>query len=286
LNKFLSIIVTAVVLLAASCLSEDNKSMGEGAIAKAFDNYLFLSDIPYLHFGMHPADSINLVNSAIDNWLIEQLVFEKSTVQLPSSIKDEIDQKVADYQRELYAFAYEKEIVNQKMDTVIVDSSIVQYHEKYISEYLLEEPFLRFVYVKCDKEEYVQEVEDWMKDSIDIYNLEDFCSEELQVCHLYPDKWVSLKRFTDKLDGVDIDMKKVRSGDSFLIIKEENIHYLIRILEFKDEGEAAPLTFVRREIYSILLNKRKKEFLNSFYRELISNETVKGNVKIFENGQK
>ncbi|MCP4120966.1 MAG: hypothetical protein GY751_04370 [Bacteroidetes bacterium] len=286
MNKFFSIIVTAVVLLAASCLSEDNKSVGEGAIAKSFDNYLFISDIPYLQSGMHPADSINLVNSAIDNWLIEQLVFEKSTVQLPSSKKDEINQKVADYQRELYAFAYEKEIVNQKMDTVIVDSSIVQYHEKYTSEYLLEESFLRFVYVKCDKEEYVQEVEDWMKDSIDIYNLEDFCSEELQVCHLYPDKWVSLKRFTDKLDGVDIDMKKVRSGDSFLIIKEENIHYLIRILEFKDEGQAAPLTFVRREIYSILLNKRKKEFLNSFYRELISNETVKGNVKIFENGQK
>jgi len=234
---------------------------------------------------MHPADSINLLNSAIDNWLIEQLIAERSSFELPPSAKSELDQKVEDYRNELYAFAYEKEIVQQKMDTLISDSNIIRYYDNYISDYLLEEPFLRFVYVKCDKKEFVNEVEEWMKDSLDIYNLEDFCSEELQVCHLYPEKWVSLNKFENKLEGVEIDMKKVRSGDTFLKIKEENIHYLIRILEFKDEGQAAPLTFVRKEIYSILLNKRKKEFLNSFHRELISSETVKGNVKIYENDQ-
>lgn len=266
----------------AACESQAPKQPEEGVVARAYDNYLLLSSIEGLKPGMHPADSINLVHNAVDHWLVEQLVYEQARMQLSPQELADIDRKVSEYQKELYTFAYEREVVQQKMDTTLADSAIMAYYDRYLSEYLLQEPHLRFVYVKCDKPGLVREVEGWMRDSVDLYNLEDFCSEELQVCHLYPERWVSLTRFSERMGDLDPDMAKVRSGDAYLKIKQENIHYLIRILEFKDAGQPAPVTFVRKEISSILLNRRKKEFLNAFHRELISSETVRGNVKIYK----
>jgi hypothetical protein len=169
------------------------------------------------------------------------------------------------------------------MDTTIQDTAVAAYYNAYIANYILDEPWLRFIFVRCDKEAFVKEIETWMTDSLDLYNLEDFCSIELQVCHLKPNQWISLKIFSEKMDGIQIDENKISAGNVFLKIKEGNLHYLIRVLEFKNKGEAAPLTFVERDIKSILRNKKKREFLNAFQHELISTETLKGNVKIYGN---
>ena len=141
---------------------------------------------------------------------------------------------------------------------------------------------MRFVYVKCDKKELLNEVEDWMKDTIDIHNLEDFCSEELQVCHLYPENWIAFEKFKSKFEGVDIDYSKVKSGDAYIKVKEDKVHYLVRVLEYKKEGSAAPLSFVKKDIYSILINRKKTEFINSFQKELLANELDNGNVKVLD----
>lgn len=265
-----------------SCSNEEKKNANKGAVAKAYDHYLFSSSIDIPPNGTNSADSINSVNDQINNWLIDQIIKEQSKNQLPSDIQREIEAKVEAYQNELYAFAYQKEITRQKMDTVIADTIISSYYEKYISNYLLDAPYLRFVYVKCDKKAFVKEIEEWIKDSIDIHNLEDFCTEELQVCHLYPEKWVSLKQFESKLSDVKLDMNKVKSGNAYFKIKEDNVHYLLRILEYKDKGEPAPLSFVKNDIQTILLNKKKVDFFNSLKQKLLKKEFDNGNVKIFE----
>lgn len=275
----------SALLALTSCSDPEKKIMGEGAVAKAYNNYLYMEDIQGLHKGMNPADSINVVNNAIDHWLTEQLVSEAARTQLPEKTRLAIQNKVESYANDLYRFAYEKEIIQQKMDTVLSDSAVQGYFDAFIANYLLDEAWLRFIYVRCDKPQFAGEVEAWIKDSIDLYNLEDFCSEELQVCHLYPNRWVSMKKFMEKLAESGVEAEKVRAGDAFIKIKKDNLHYFIRILEFRDKGEAAPLTFVENDIRSILLKKKKSDFLNAFHRELVSRETVKGNVKIFDNGQ-
>ncbi|MEZ5002234.1 MAG: hypothetical protein R2730_04285 [Chitinophagales bacterium] len=265
-----------------SCSNEEKKNANKGAVAKAYDEYLFSNSIELPPPGTNSADSINKINDQINKWLIDQIINEQSINQLPADIQKDIEYKVNAYRNELYAFAYQREITRQKMDTLIADSIIQNYYEKYISNYLLDAPYLRFIYVKCDKKTFVKEIEDWIKDSIDIHNLEDFCTEELQVCHLYPDSWVSQKQFDAKLGDIKLDMAKVRSGNAYFKIKEDNVHYLLRILEYKDKGDPAPISFVRNDIQTILLNKKKEDFFNSLKQRLLKKELDNGNVKIFE----
>lgn len=265
-----------------ACSNADKKNANHGAIAKAYDQYLYTSTLETVPNYNNPADSINELNNQINNWLISNIINEQSKTQLPATIRKDIEAKVETYRNELYAFAYEREITSQKMDTTLADSIIEGYYEKYISNYYLDQAYLRFIYIKCDKKEFVEEVESWLKDSIDIHNLEDFCKEELQACHLKPENWVSLKQFNTRLADVDIDMNSVKTGNTYFKIKDDNVHYLLRILEYKAKNEPAPLSFVKNDIQTILLNKKKVDFFNSLTHALLKKEMDNGNIKIFE----
>lgn len=275
-------IVGLFLLTWAGCETETTRHANGKVVARVYDQVLTINDVDGLAATKTPADSINLLNNAIQQWITEQLVAEKAKQVLPGSTVDEVNQKVDAYRNELLSFRYEKQLVNQKMDTSISDSALFRYYEQYIVDYLLDEAYLRFVYVKCDKRDLVEEVEAWMKDTIDIHNLEDFCSEELQACHLYPDRWVSLRKFREKLGEVEIDIAQVKLGDRYIKIKDENTHYLIRTLEFRDIGEPAPMSLVRKDVYTILLNRKKAQFLRDFHKELIASESINGNVKIYD----
>jgi hypothetical protein len=264
------------------CAKKDGKNAHQNAIAKAYDNYLYYSDLNLQERYDNQADSINDVNYQIKNWLLSNVVLKQSANQLPKDIQAQIDEKVLEYKNELYDFAYKSEVVRQKMNPTIEDSIVQQYYDTYVSSYLLDEAYLRFVYVKCDKPKYVKEVEKWMKNSLDLSNLEDFCKEELQECHLYPDKWISLRSFESKLDGVKINSSDIKGRKSLIQLKNDNVIYLVKIIEFKDAGSPAPLSFVKEDIHSVLLNKKKTEFLNTFLNQLLDREMDKGKIKIFE----
>jgi len=263
-------------------MKEERKNAQLGAIAKAYDSYLYPNELNILKQYDNPADSINDVNYQIKEWLLHHVILNQSQTQLPSDIQEEIDEKVLEYKNDLYEFAYKSEVIRQKMDTIIADSIIEQYYNTYISSYQLDEPYLRFIYVKCDKPNYVKEVEKWMKNTIDLHNLEDFCKEELQECHLYPDKWIALKYFQNKLEGTKLNLNEIKSKRSLIQLKDDKIIYLVKIIEFKDKGDSAPLSFVKEDIKSALINKRKNEFINNFLNQLLERELDKGKLKILE----
>ncbi len=281
LANYKSVLILFMFFL-VSCTNADKKNANHGAIAKAYDQYLYIDDLEMPTKNSNPADSLNELNDQINTWLISNIINEQSKTQLPTSIRREIEVKVDAYRNELYGFAYAHEITAQKMDTTIIDSIINKYYDKYISNYYLDQAYLRFLYVKCDKKEFVEEVESWIKDSIDIHNLEDFCKEELQACHLKQENWVSLRQFKSRLANVNLDMDKVQTGNTYFKIKDDNVHYLLRILEYKDKDEPAPLSFVKNDIQTILLNKKKVDFFNSLKQDLLKKELDKGNIKIFE----
>ena len=136
--KFLTYIIIFLPILA--CTDEQNGNAGRDAIAKAYGNYLYPADLNISEID-NLADSVNIYRNAIDNWLLENIILEKSKSQISGKDKKEIEQKVESYKNDLYTFAFQARIVRQKMDTLVADSLIKDYYEKYISNYMLEDPF-------------------------------------------------------------------------------------------------------------------------------------------------
>ena len=69
-----------------------------------------------------------LVTNFINNWVKEELILQKAALNL-SNIEEEIEREVEKYRRSKLIYLYEKELVRQKLDTVVTDVQINNYYE-------------------------------------------------------------------------------------------------------------------------------------------------------------
>ncbi len=78
--------------------------------------------------GKSPEDSISIVKSYIDNWVREELILAQAEYNLPVEVETEIDQDVSEYRASRVVYAYERELIREKLDTVISDAEIEKYY--------------------------------------------------------------------------------------------------------------------------------------------------------------
>ena len=59
--------------------------------------------------------------------------------------------------------------------------------------------------------------------------------------------------------------------------------YLVKIADYKLKDGISPLSLERENIKAILLNKRKKEFINKMKQDIFDEALRKNNFETFEN---
>src|ERR1019366_10716666 len=110
-----------------SCNIKGDKVPNRTAIARANDDYLYLDNIrEIVPVGTSSKDSLELINKHIDNWLRETLVIQKAEDNLTDEQKN-VEAQLQDYRNSLITYIYEKELVKQKLDTVITNEEIEKY---------------------------------------------------------------------------------------------------------------------------------------------------------------
>ena len=101
-------------------------------------------------------------------------------------------------------------------------------------------------------------LETWLfnKDSLFIDNIETYCHQYSKRFYYNPNEWLIWDDFKQVFYG-EIDFSSLSITNNTMIIEDTLDIYFIRILDLKDQGEIAPLEYVKEEIKSILLNQRK-----------------------------
>ena len=122
-----------------SCKTESDKDQNLVAIAKANNEYLYMDDIKdIVPQGTATKDSAELIKKYIDNWIHESLVIQKAESNLSEEQKN-VEKQLKDYRNSLITYAYEKELVKQKLDTTITDSEIEVYYNNNQSDFELKD---------------------------------------------------------------------------------------------------------------------------------------------------
>ncbi len=115
--RHLSLLLVSLLIL-ASC----NIFSGTGkdqAIAECNGKYLYREDLEGLvPNGTNPDDSIAMTKQFIDNWIMQQVMLKQAEDNLTEQQKDFRDQ-IESYRNSLIIFAYESELIRQKLDTVV-----------------------------------------------------------------------------------------------------------------------------------------------------------------------
>lgn len=123
----------ALLILISACSLFNGKDSGQEPVARVYDNYLYKSDISaIIPLGISYQDSISLVKSYIDDWILQRLILHKAELNLSgisaSPEARRIERQLQDYRNSLVNYAYKKELVRQKLDTVVTAQEIDEYH--------------------------------------------------------------------------------------------------------------------------------------------------------------
>ena len=134
-----------------SCSSNAEKDQDRVAVARANNEYLYQDDIiDIVPAGTPTKDSAELIKKYIDNWIRESLVTQKAESNLGDDQKN-VEKQLRNYRNSLITYTYEKELVKQKLDTIVTDAEIEEYYNNNKADFELKDNIIKVVYVKVDK---------------------------------------------------------------------------------------------------------------------------------------
>ena len=121
-------------------------------LVTVYGDKLYFSDIQDLISpDLSGEDSLKLVQVLCEKWAKEQLLVQKAKINLPLVLQD-VQAQVESYEKSFLIYSYQKELLNQKLDTIVNDDEIESYYEKNKQNFILNDAVVRVNYIKLKKE--------------------------------------------------------------------------------------------------------------------------------------
>jgi hypothetical protein len=278
-----------LLLIAAIFTATCNKRNGEDAIvAEVGEKVLTIQQLSeVIPDNTNAADSIQLAQRYIQDWIIEQLVIGKAEQSLPDE-KQNFEVLIENYRKSLLTYAYEQEWVRQKLDTMVTEEEIEKYYgdnEKnfQLKDYILKVKFcaiaadsknvsqLRKLFNSTKPEDMVK----WMQMCVDIgasYYFDE-------------DKWLLWDEFTKQVPIEVYDVESFLQKKKTLEFEKDNNLYLLTVTDYQLSGSRSPLSFEREKIRSMIINRRKMELLEQMRQDLYSKALQDNEIKTYFGNQ-
>ena len=284
------IFTTAIlsVLFLFSCKPSKKEEENRTPLAHVYDLYLYETDIADLvPKGSTSQDSVLLVKRYINNWVREKLLIKKAEDNLTDTLKEvmDIDKKLEDYRNSLITYAYESELVRQKLDTFVTDEEIQKYYDKNQNNFELKDNIIKVKYIKVSKKAPdILKLKNWYRSDLpkDSIALENYCRQYAENFYLDNNTWLL---FEDLLKEVPIETYNKElflKYNRFVEVQDSANLYFLNIKGFKIKNSISPLSFEKEKIRKIVLNKRKLHLISQMKEDLFDEALKTKKVEIFE----
>lgn len=281
-NRLYHLLLLVITITGGSgCKLFDNKE-DDQLIAECYGNYLYRHDIEgIVQPGTSSNDSIAAVKQFIDSWIRQQIMLEQADNNLTDEQKDFTDQ-VEQYRKSLIIYAYESELIRQKLDTNITQVQIEEFYNSNQENFILSENIVRVRYIKIpvvsSKPDLIKKAEKLIRsnDKEDKEKLLDLCQNSLLSCYTDDETWI---RFDDLLRDIPIttdDADGFLEGRTFYQSSDSLYTYLVKFSEVKTKEGVSPLSFEVGKIREMILNRRKIELMDKM-QEQVFQEALKEN---------
>lgn len=275
--------ILPLLLASASCKwFNKTERTDDPVIAEVGGKFLYQSDIAeVISKGLTPQDSIEVANNFIDAWVKKQLILEMAEKYLSAEQLD-IERRVEDYRESLIIYHYENELIQQKMDTVVEDEEIVTYFTEYQENFLLTEDIAQFYYVKLPKE--APKIDDARK-MFRSNNVEDkemlaaHCKQYATDFYLQDSIWYELSGIYKQIPIDQLQLRTLSKNKLSGEVEDSLYIYLLKVNDFREQQQPAPLNYIKDNVKKIILNKRKMELITKTYENLYKDAVENGDFK-------
>tara|TARA_B100000900_G_scaffold370214_1_gene348554 strand:+ start:3953 stop:4789 length:837 start_codon:yes stop_codon:yes gene_type:complete len=265
-------------LILTSC----KNNFSEDIAASAHGENLFLSDI-IKEIPLNTIDSSFFIKNFINDWVSKKILLHHAKINLKMD-QDEYDKKINEYKNSLIIYNYERQLVNQNLDTVITFDQIQNYYTNNIENFVLSQNIFkgRFIVVnkKAPKIELIKKIYKSVIEEDKIV-LEDYCKQFAINYSISDTVW----QYFSSLSNIFLN-----TGDNYVnysLINKSNIIetvdniYFIFINDFKSKGDVSPLSLETVKIRNVLLNKKKINYLEKLSHDFYNNSLALDKIKIY-----
>ena len=272
--------------LIVSCTSKTDKNANRKAIARANNSYLYLDDVKDLvPQGTSSKDSLERLNKYIDNWVRESLVIQKAEDNLTDEQKD-VEKQLQDYRNSLITYIYEKELVQQKLDTTIDNQEIEEYYNNNRNNFELKDNIIKVVYVKVNKKAPgINKLQKWYKSD----NLKDrellagYCHQFAENFYLDDNSWLLFDDLLKEIPIQTYNKELFLQNNRFVEVSDSSNSYFLNIKGFKIRNSISPLSFEKENIKNIILNKRKLQLIIKMKEDIYNDAANNKKIEIYTN---
>lgn len=270
MRKALVLLVVALSLVVSACHNYMPKSSRE-VVAECHGHRLYVDDlVGIVPEGLSRMDSLSRVNAFIDQWIRRQLLIYQAEKNLTPEQLD-FSKQLEDYRNSLVVYAYETQVIEQYLDTIVSDEEIMDYYEQNKQNFQLKATMVKVAYVTLRNDcKQMRELQQLMSnpDTLMLSKVDAIASSCALSSFLDVDSWV---RLDDLLSLVPLKMYNAESflkKNRFVKLEIDNIVYMVRFEDYLMEESASPIEMERANIKNIILLKRQKTLLSQLNNDL------------------
>jgi hypothetical protein len=281
--KYLLIILGFFILFSCKYFRKGDSSKKD-AVAKAFDYYLFPEDlVGIVPSGASRNDSVEIVQNYIENWIRHKVVLRKAENNLNDDQKN-VEKQLEEYRNSLITYAYETELIRQKLDTNISDEEILSFYKNHPQNFELKDNIIKVIYLKLNKKSpKLDKVKQWYKSvsKKDRALLEEYCHQYAINYYLDENTWLLFDDLLKEIPIKTYDKEQFLQNNRLVEIEDSNQIYLVNILGFMIKNSVSPLSFEKKNIISMIMNERKLKLVDEMEHNAYDDATKSGDVAIY-----
>ena len=277
--------VVFIILALCSMVScqQIQRDLTRNAVLEMNGNYLYLDEIEQvIPENLSVADSAKYAESYKKQWIISNLMYQKAKENVGSS--KEIDRLTEIYKHELIVNKYQQQLILEKLQQIPEDS-LVSLYEKRKESFLLKAPLIKGIFIQVHNSAQGQDSLSRLLSDINDDNLESimrYCTGNALKYEFFIDNWTEYSKIIEYLPNKIESTDPILSRGTIVQQSEENSYYL-KVVGLCKAGEASPYELIKDELYNILLNKEKIQFITDFRQELYNEAIENGIVHFYEN---
>ena len=259
-------------------LSCKNRFQSE-PIVELYDQKLYYDEI-INELPENEVDTNYFIENYIGLWIKETLLLNNAKINLPSKQK-QIDRKTQDYYNRLLIHKYQKELISQKIDTNVSANKILEYYIKNKENFVLKNEIVKINFVSLKKSApNLEKLRTVFFDNADVEFINEYCNQFADKFYLFDTTWVYFNEILQYLPNDIVKERRYLTNIKNNIFEDEENFYFLKIFEKKRIGELSPITLVKENIRSTIVNENKLRYLNELDNQLYMQAITDNKLKI------
>ena len=277
-----SLLFMLIILLFISCDRMGSKQSSTETLVKVNDRILTREEIEsQIPKGLSREDSLIRAESIIKKRIIELLMDDVAYQNLGDE-KAEIDKLVNEYRRLLIRHRYQERMVNEKVSATLRESDQIAYYEENKEQFVLSNNLIKGLFLKVPvTAPGIDNIRSWYKSKTaeSLEKIEKYSLQNALIYDYFVDQWVDFNDVMEKIPHHIANPTQFLRVNNHLEVSDSAFIYFLNISDRLLVGNVAPFDYVQTQIYSMLLNKQKIDYLREFGERLYVDAVKKGSVK-------